>query len=1366
MKKTSLLAVIMFSFFIWNLTLWAGFSQEFQDAYRFAYNNKITTINNIENADMNWWLTRIAMAKMLSQYAINILWKTPDTWRKANFSDVSTQLDEQYNDWVTLAYQLWIMWIWIDKFRPFDSVTRAEFGTALSRVLFWNIYNQEWSNYYSKHLAALKIAGIMTKIDTPNQKEIRWYVMIMLMRSDGWNWNGSSNNDNPVIKPNTNNNTWTNTTKTWNVATTWNTTSSWWWGWGGWWWGWGGWWWGWGGWWWGWGGWWWGWSTTTSKYTVTRLNDNGSTLETDENVPSGTIPTYDGSTPVRWVGDNDNSSFIFSWWKPAVGAITWDTTYKAQFTSLIQDNQKRLNVLIMWYWWEYWEWYHLLPDSIMIASWNMVTNEVDLISLPFPDYYYKNIFSYFNYQNANSTNHTLQRLIWDVKSWAKNVLWLEIRNYITMDFTTFKRAIDILWWIDLYVDEPIIDNQFPNDVHFPGDDAEFTRNTVWWYAPLSIGVWQQHLDWETTLKYVRSINTTSNSDRAYRQQKVLKAIKDKVAVSWFNISQIYNLYDLYHWKIDNDFNFSDAVWIATHLKNIEKFSSFEYSSKIPYIKLDWSLNSVDWNIALTSFSITWTSAYWKAFSWTSLGNVVQYELFIGNESYLWSMLCEKDNNENIQCRTNGNYNISNIELRDWEDLNVWLIIKTSPLVKHNVEDAYYVTLNGMDSNGSRSFRIPVTLSTDKAPVWISISIVDYCTYYNQYSNIERGLVTVKVEKNSKLVENLSTLVFNVYDANWDVVTENTSVYFMQSSHLFSNFFGVHTNLSERWVPFVTEYWYIIHWRNSEKIADEWSNIEFFFRKTDDISWYHISLDEINGIKLDNDYTYESCTTGGTTINPDCDDPLIMIACILEEDSWVYDQCPVACRIDCDDPLTVIACTTNSEECPLVCRQGGDNPETPDNPNNPEPNGNLDISVISPFDWRKLVVWWTSDMDTLRFASSEEITVSKITLERYWYSAWSDVVGVWLENEDWWAITTVKTIDDNDHVTLSILKDFKTIDWIEKRTVVVELSENATNWWTMWFKVISVESSASNIEIDNSNVQTYDIVSYEWSTLEVSNRLSDANHIYDESEFYKIASIKLKAPATSAALVNWFTFTNKWDFNINLLDDVLLEVDWESENISYSIKNWEIISSFDSVEIPAKASATFDFYGTLPGLTEFWKYIQLSIEESSDIKATEKKTWARMLADLENITWPKLYLNQETEPGDNPGDNSGDIPDDNPGVNPGDIPGDIPGDEDPEDTEDCAYIKVDNWTSYCFNITKVSGSTFWVSIKGDAEGVYWCSIMWEEGTNIWVFNSCSYNEFTILPSSGTHDFRIKLKYDGKEYSRKATYNLTYWVFVSE
>jgi hypothetical protein len=49
------------------------------------------------------------MAKMLSNYAINVLEKTPDTGRNISFTDVSPELDAQYNNGVTLAYQLGIM---------------------------------------------------------------------------------------------------------------------------------------------------------------------------------------------------------------------------------------------------------------------------------------------------------------------------------------------------------------------------------------------------------------------------------------------------------------------------------------------------------------------------------------------------------------------------------------------------------------------------------------------------------------------------------------------------------------------------------------------------------------------------------------------------------------------------------------------------------------------------------------------------------------------------------------------------------------------------------------------------------------------------------------------------------------------------------------------------------------------------------------------------------------------------------------------------------------------------------------------------------------------------------------------------------
>lgn len=162
-----------------------GLTPEMHRAYKFAYKHGITTMPTILDADMFGPLDRISMAKMLSQYAINILWKTPNTSIGIpNFPDVSPELNEQFWNSVTLAYQLWIMWINIDEFRPFDLVPRSEFGTALSRMLYqtsdW-IY-EKTDEYYTLHFNKLKKEEIMTLLD-PNIKELRWYVMIMLMRS-------------------------------------------------------------------------------------------------------------------------------------------------------------------------------------------------------------------------------------------------------------------------------------------------------------------------------------------------------------------------------------------------------------------------------------------------------------------------------------------------------------------------------------------------------------------------------------------------------------------------------------------------------------------------------------------------------------------------------------------------------------------------------------------------------------------------------------------------------------------------------------------------------------------------------------------------------------------------------------------------------------------------------------------------------------------------------------------------------------------------------------------------------------------------------------------------------------------------------
>ena len=135
---------------------------------------------------MYWNLTRIQMAKMLSQYAINVLWKQPDKTENNQFNDVSDEQNSKYDDAVTLSYQLWIMWQNMpnNNFRPNDEVTRAEFVSAFSRMLY-NTSDGEYKStpkYYIHHMEKLVKEWIITK-DDPNMKELRWYVMIMLMRS-------------------------------------------------------------------------------------------------------------------------------------------------------------------------------------------------------------------------------------------------------------------------------------------------------------------------------------------------------------------------------------------------------------------------------------------------------------------------------------------------------------------------------------------------------------------------------------------------------------------------------------------------------------------------------------------------------------------------------------------------------------------------------------------------------------------------------------------------------------------------------------------------------------------------------------------------------------------------------------------------------------------------------------------------------------------------------------------------------------------------------------------------------------------------------------------------------------------------------
>jgi hypothetical protein len=93
----------------------------------------------------------------------------------------------EYQRYAKIACQLGIMWLdskWNSNttFSPDVILTRAQFGTMLSRLLRWEAYNWQPGQWYEAHLKALNENGIMKKINDPTMFEKRQNVMIMFYR--------------------------------------------------------------------------------------------------------------------------------------------------------------------------------------------------------------------------------------------------------------------------------------------------------------------------------------------------------------------------------------------------------------------------------------------------------------------------------------------------------------------------------------------------------------------------------------------------------------------------------------------------------------------------------------------------------------------------------------------------------------------------------------------------------------------------------------------------------------------------------------------------------------------------------------------------------------------------------------------------------------------------------------------------------------------------------------------------------------------------------------------------------------------------------------------------------------------------------
>lgn len=169
------------------------YTQELVTAYIFAKNAGMTTMETIDDAMLYESMTREQFAKIASAYALHVLDIKPDMSRStvcSAYSDIADRGDLTY--WMQVSCMLNIMGQKSDgktpdnTFRPEEIVTRSQYLTVLSRMLFGDAYNSKNIDddlWYAGHMQAMRDRGYVQDISNPFAPELRGYAFLILYRT-------------------------------------------------------------------------------------------------------------------------------------------------------------------------------------------------------------------------------------------------------------------------------------------------------------------------------------------------------------------------------------------------------------------------------------------------------------------------------------------------------------------------------------------------------------------------------------------------------------------------------------------------------------------------------------------------------------------------------------------------------------------------------------------------------------------------------------------------------------------------------------------------------------------------------------------------------------------------------------------------------------------------------------------------------------------------------------------------------------------------------------------------------------------------------------------------------------------------------
>jgi hypothetical protein len=100
--------------------------------------------------------------------------------------------------------------------------------------------------------------------------------------------------------------------------------------------------------------------------------------------------------------------------------------------------------------------------------------------------------------------------------------------------------------------------------------------------------------------------------------------------------------------------------------------------------------------------------------------------------------------------------------------------------------------------------------------------------------------------------------------------------------------------------------------------------------------------------------------------------------------------------ECNDPAVLLACSLGSDSCPAACQKDDETIVDEDGNVVVVKSGDLDVTSAGNSDGR-VFIGRDSELDTINLKTSEEVSISRIVLERIGYSTADNIVSVKLED---------------------------------------------------------------------------------------------------------------------------------------------------------------------------------------------------------------------------------------------------------------------------------------------------------------------------------------------------------------------------------